>query len=101
MSSFAYSQYRVVNLTVSTAVVTLNPSTDKHASGAWANRAVINNGAQPIRITMDGATNPTATVGIAVLANAQYVVEGEVNVSRLRLIRQGGTDSVPSISLFI
>jgi len=101
MPPFAYSQYKVVNLTVSTAVVTLNPAADKHPSGAWANRAIINNGAQGIRITFDGATNPSSTVGIAIAANTQFIVDGEVNVSRLRFIRSGGTDSVPSISLLI
>lgn len=97
MPSFAYSQYAVINQTVGVTAAGLNPATAKHESGLWANRAVITNGANAIRITFDGTT-PTASVGILLAANEQYIVEGESNVARLQLIRVA-SDSGVSISL--
>lgn len=99
MPSFAYSQYAVVNLTAGANAVGLNPSTDKHESGCWANRAVITNGSNAVRLTFDGSV-PTSTAGILLAANAQYIVEGEYNVARIQLIRVS-SDSGVSISLEI
>lgn len=97
MPSFAYSQYAVINQTVGVTAAGLNPATAKHESGLWGNRAVITNGANSIRIAFDGSV-PTASVGILIAANAQYIVEGEFNVARLQLIRVA-SDSGVSISL--
>lgn len=68
---------------------------------AEANRAVISAHAQPIHFRYDGGA-PTATIGHHAddsTENAPRVVLGNANVQALQFIREGGTDSVVSVTL--
>ena len=52
-----------------------------------------------IRIRYDG-TDPTASVGHLFSASDFFIIQGEQNISRLRMIRSGGTNGVVRITYF-
>lgn len=66
---------------------------------ANATRAFIHNETQPIRIRLD-ATNPTSAVGFLLPLDTYLFLEGIELLTKARVIRQGGTDSLVSIHYF-
>lgn len=61
-------------------------------------RAFITNASNSIRIRFDG-TDPTTTVGHVIAAGDYFTIDGEANVSRLKMIAVG-SDGVASVTYF-
>lgn len=78
-------------LTVSTAVVTLTPT-------SGANVAYITVEAQPLRYTLDGTNPVAATTGHLTLAAAVIRLYSSGQLSGFKAIRDGVTDAVLEIT---
>jgi hypothetical protein len=63
-----------------------------------AARAVITVRTSAINIRWDG-TSPTVAIGHKFEAGDVFQIQGNFNISQLELIRDGGTDSVVTITL--
>lgn len=79
-------------LTVSTTAVPL-------VVPKGAVRVVITVEAQPLRWRDDG-TSPTATVGLLELAGSRFEIYGKEALLAFEAIRDGGTDSVLTMSFY-
>lgn len=64
-----------------------------------ASRARISVDTQPARYTYDGVTTPTANVGHIAPVNVTFFIEGNLNLQKLKFIRQGGSDAIVSVTL--
>jgi hypothetical protein len=97
------SVYAMKGATVSNSAKAIS-----HTDFAWAGtdlaeaglcKATITARTGGVMFTMDG-TDPTTTLGHLIAAGATYVVEGTPNnITRLKFIREAGTDSSVTISL--
>lgn len=91
------------SLTVSTAALGVTASKLLiNQEGGFRKRAVkafITVESQPVRFRIDG-TDPTAAVGHPLAAGDSISIEGEQNVSRLRLIRSGASDATVQVTLY-
>lgn len=64
-----------------------------------SNRAIVVVEAQPLRYRDDGV-NPSATVGMLAVAETRFEIESREALDAFVAIRDGGTDSVLSISYY-
>lgn len=83
-----------IGITASLLLINLTGGTHKRAVKAFVSVET-----QSLRCTWDG-TAPTATAGHLLAAGDTLQVEGEQNVSKLKMIRTGGSDSTAMVTVY-
>ena len=92
--------YRTKAATISNIVVTISAAGWDWSDGDLANadQAFLTAHSHPVVITWDGTT-PTATLGVYLGAGSTANVIGNRNVQAIKLIRQGESDAIVSVTL--
>lgn len=68
--------------------------------GGTISAALISFADQPVRVTLDGRTAPTASLGLRFLAGDFLELVGEDLIRKFQMIREGGTDCDVEVAWF-
>jgi hypothetical protein len=92
--------YKLLSHTISTGVHSMTDFGFTAAEVANATRAWISASDADVRVTWDGSTDPSSTVGHLLVKDAAPVeLFGNANIANLRLIRAAGSDALVTITL--